>query len=321
MRILEAAAIALPPEAHAPPRAGDDPRALWTARRIAGEFPRHGSVDGGVPAKSTREKLVRRCRVGDAPELVWTPEHPALTEPWEVPYLAEAIRKCAAEPGWVRILLACFYAVDYLPALFAGGFALGSPAAFFLVFCGVLVWTGARIIREARAKEPRALVEERRAALAEQRADGRRYERYTTVILFSILAVGLAQLAAPGTSIEAAGLAKEVVRQGREPWRLLTAALLHASVPHIAFNLMALLALGPVVEKHAHRAWLAIVFVAAALAGNLASALLLPRGVSVGASGGLLGIFGFLAVMGWRERASLPRAFSRELGWSLAITG
>jgi membrane associated rhomboid family serine protease len=311
------------------PAHGDDARAWWEALGEAGALPASGFVDGGKLVPLTREKLVRRLREGKTPTLVWTREHPALVHPWEVPYLFEAMRKAVSEPGLVRLLLAALLLMPNLPALLANPLeTLGGPAAVLVFICGLMAWSGARTMREARRLTPEGMsaaletakAEAAEAAEAEAEAPTGTWDRHTRAIAAVLLAVGAAQMLAPETSIAAAGLVKDAVREG-EAWRMLTAALLHGGVLHFCFNLGALFSLGPAIERWAHRWWLPVVFVAAALAGNAVSMVALPNGTSVGASGGLLGIFGFLLVLGWRRKETMPEGFSRGLLWNLAIIG
>ena len=119
----------------------------------------------------------------------------------------------------------------------------------------------------------------------------------------------------PGGSLSAGarpGPVKDAVRHG-QVWRLFTAGLLHAGIWHLAGNMAALLALGRMVEILAHWSRLAIVFLVSILAGNLFSLVLLPRTTSIGASGGLMGLLGFLLVLGIRLSRGLPPRFLRSL--------
>jgi membrane associated rhomboid family serine protease len=97
-----------------------------------------------------------------------------------------------------------------------------------------------------------------------------------------------------------------------EPWRLLTAAFVHDGLLHFAMNVMALLALGRMIEMFAHRAYVPTVFLLAALASSGASAAF-SGGGSVGASGAVMGLFGFLAVMARRRRDLMPPGFGRAI--------
>jgi membrane associated rhomboid family serine protease len=119
-------------------------------------------------------------------------------------------------------------------------------------------------------------------------------------------------------SVGGAGLVKEAVRHG-EVWRLFTAALLHGSFEHFLFNAAALFGLGRMAEALAGRWRMAAVFGVSALLGNVFSFLAAPRGVSVGASGGLLGLVGFLMVVGYRRKTLLPPGFLRVFGINLAL--
>lgn len=108
------------------------------------------------------------------------------------------------------------------------------------------------------------------------------------------------------------GLVKQAVWQG-ELWRLLTGTLVHAGVLHVGLNLLALNWLGRLVEGLAGRAYLAVVFLVAALTGSLFSLLLLPAKTSVGASGGIVGLLGFLIVLAYTQRHLLPAGVLRSL--------
>ena len=88
-----------------------------------------------------------------------------------------------------------------------------------------------------------------------------------------------------------------------EWWRLLTAAFLHGSWLHIAFNMYVLFVLGPTLERVLGHARFVILYVVAALGGSVASySFSDPRTVSVGASGAIFGLMGALIVAGRRMR-------------------
>ena len=84
-------------------------------------------------------------------------------------------------------------------------------------------------------------------------------------------------------------------------WRLLTAAFLHGSLLHIAFNMYVLFALGPTLERVLGHVRFVVLYLVAVLGGSVASYCFSdPRTVSVGASGAIFGLMGALIVAGRR---------------------
>lgn len=88
-----------------------------------------------------------------------------------------------------------------------------------------------------------------------------------------------------------------------ESYRLLTSAFLHASLTHIALNMLALWMAGAAVEPRLGRWRYLTVYLVSALAGSVLSYAVDPANqVSVGASGAVFGVFGSLAVLAYRLR-------------------
>lgn len=114
-------------------------------------------------------------------------------------------------------------------------------------------------------------------------------------------------------SIPKAALIKEDFFQSREYWRILTSAAMHGGFLHIYFNAQALYGFGGLFELLGNRAHLAIVFLLAVIGGGLLSVFCGPYGSSVGASGGILGLVGYLAVYGYRRKQQLPPDFLRSI--------
>jgi membrane associated rhomboid family serine protease len=119
--------------------------------------------------------------------------------------------------------------------------------------------------------------------------------------------------------IESAALVRDAVRSG-EVWRLITAELMHGHPLHFLFNFMALLAVGRLVEMHGHPLYVPAVFLVSALCASAASFFFSAAPISVGASGGIMGLIGFLAVIGIRRRHVVPRGFLRSIAMSIALT-
>jgi len=88
--------------------------------------------------------------------------------------------------------------------------------------------------------------------------------------------------------------------QNGEWWRIITSAFLHGSDMHIIFNMIALFQVGTFVEMIYGTARMAIIYLLAAIGGGLAVTYLTPDVVTIGASGAIFGLFGALAVAGFR---------------------
>lgn len=83
-----------------------------------------------------------------------------------------------------------------------------------------------------------------------------------------------------------------------EPWRLLTASLVHAGVWHLGLNMLALWMMGRSLEPLLGRVRFLILYLLSALGGAVAVALLSFTTPVVGASGAIFGLFGALIVIG-----------------------
>ena len=137
---------------------------------------------------------------------------------------------------------------------------------------------------------------------------------YTFVLAGCIAAVFLAQLSAGlKESILAAGFVKEDVIGKGEYWRILTGGALHGEFLHIYFNSQALFGIASMIEVLSNRAHLAIVFLLSVIGGGLLSLVFMPTGQVVGASGGIMGLIGYLAVYGYRRKAQLPPGFLKSV--------
>lgn len=106
-----------------------------------------------------------------------------------------------------------------------------------------------------------------------------------------------------------------------EIWRLFTCVTLHVNFMHIWINGQALIGLGKMIESLTHPAYLGVVFLPSALCGSIFSLLLMPNATSVGASGGLMGLVGFLAVLGYRRKEVLPSGFLKSILMNICFMG
>ncbi len=104
----------------------------------------------------------------------------------------------------------------------------------------------------------------------------------------------------------------EFIRAG-QLWRLLTPALLHGSIPHIAFNMYALYVFGIGLERYFGRGRFLLLYVLGAFTGNVTS-FLFSDGYSVGASTAIFGLIGAEAVFLFQNRKLLAGRFRSAIG-------
>jgi len=118
--------------------------------------------------------------------------------------------------------------------------------------------------------------------------------------------------------LERLGASFPLVIDLQQPWRLITAVFLHASLLHIGFNLWVLMDIGPVIEEMYGSARYFFVFVVTGAFGYVASSAF--GHFSIGASGGLLGLIGLLlAVTTKRSSAGLLMLRKQLIWWLVYI--
>lgn len=134
-----------------------------------------------------------------------------------------------------------------------------------------------------------------------------------------MLADGLSPLAPLGSQLLEWG-GNRLQETRTEPWRLISATVLHAGIVHLAFNMWALWDVGRVAERFYGNVQFLMIYLLAGLFGSLASLFFAGRvAVSVGASGAIFGVIGALlaALVGQRRR--LPPALASSLWRSLLL--
>lgn len=125
------------------------------------------------------------------------------------------------------------------------------------------------------------------------------------VLIYLITVVQGAGLNSPGGSLfEKMALFGPVVDNG-DWWRLITAAFLHASVIHIAFNMFALWVIGAPVEHYLGRTRYLGLYLVSGLAGSAGALVQAPDAVTVGASGAIFGILGAMLILEWQVTGRL----------------
>lgn len=100
-------------------------------------------------------------------------------------------------------------------------------------------------------------------------------------------------------------------------WRLVTAVFLHAGLLHIGMNMWCLVDLGPEVESLFCATKFTVLYLATGVAGFMLSLWWSPFGVSVGASGAILGLIGILIGASFHH-GHLGRDYRRQL-WRWVI--
>ncbi|WP_336644739.1 rhomboid family intramembrane serine protease [Microbacterium sp. USHLN186] len=83
-----------------------------------------------------------------------------------------------------------------------------------------------------------------------------------------------------------------------QPWRLITAMLVHGGIMHFLLNMLALWMIGRSLEPLLGRWRFLVLYLIGGLGGSVAMAVLDPGAATVGASGGIFALMGALLVIG-----------------------
>lgn len=209
----------------------------------------------------------------------------------------------AAHLGWLILFSAAGMSPDYSVLFRSILFMLG----LFALAGGIWGWRYANNLKlEDLIPSPEAI------EFARQTEPSTPY--FTYVLVGLIVAVTLAQMSVGiSESADIAGFVKPDFWSKGEYWRILTGAALHGGLAHIFFNGQALYGFGGLIEHLSNRAHLTIVFVLAILGGGLCSLFFMPDGTSIGASGGIMGLIGYLAIYGYRRKQQLPPDFLKSM--------
>lgn len=137
--------------------------------------------------------------------------------------------------------------------------------------------------------------------------------KYTiTIIAMTAFVFAVQMYVGLDNSYLAAGFVKPAFFAG-EYWRIMTGAMLHGFILHIVMNCYAFYSFGKFFEMLTNPAHLAIVFVLSAIGGGALSAFFVPDGLSVGASGGIVGLIGYLLIYAFRRRQFISAEFRKSL--------
>lgn len=148
----------------------------------------------------------------------------------------------------------------------------------------------------------RAMPVQRTAFGGKVQAGGRPIVTYAIIAITAL--TFLLQFAVPGLQRE---LLYAGILTGSEPWRMLTAALLHSQgmIFHILFNMYLLYAIGGMLEPLLGRARFLALYILSAIGGSVAVLWLEdPRVAVIGASGAVFGLFGALLIIMRQRRVN-----------------
>ncbi len=105
---------------------------------------------------------------------------------------------------------------------------------------------------------------------------------------------------------------------GGEWWRLVTAGFLHGGIFHILMNSWVLFGLGAQVEQLYGSGRMVVFYFLGTVGGFLASLLVSPKSLSVGASAGIFGLIGVMIAFGMQHRSEMGAAVrSHYTQWAI----
>ncbi len=303
-----------------------------------------GFVDpkGNLHTATSADELGAKVgQARDGVDLVWTPEGDRLVVPEQVPALhkplrarlgkrAEQDRADGVRMGLVfgAIMVWTLYAAwknsgGEISALYSHQLT-GLAALLFLMF-GLLPFYEGRKMRRHLAQTK---VSEMAGEVPDAQFDiwlHRQKVPVTYFLLACLLLCGLVQVyfdwgsAEFRKSIIQAGLLKQEALKypgqtdGAAWWRMFTAPMLHGNAIHFLMNAGGILYLGRRTETLARWPHLLIVFVGSMWTGGLASYYWIPDKIAVGASGGLMGLLGFMLIFELLHPRLVPKPARRRL--------
>jgi membrane associated rhomboid family serine protease len=144
-----------------------------------------------------------------------------------------------------------------------------------------------------------------------------------TIIAINVVVFVLEGFGTNNRVITRYGLWPDGVHGLHQQYRAFTAMWLHASFPHIFFNMITLLIVGPALEVLLGKLRFIALYLLAGLGGSVGSYLLGPHNeLGIGASGAIMGVLGAYIVVGMRRRLPVaPVAILLVFNLVLGFTG
>ncbi len=202
---------------------------------------------------------------------------------------------------------------------------VGIIAILILIFGLMPIYEGWKVLRKGKFKKE----EDWQGEIAESRFDSwlsKQKSPVTSLLLVVMIITGLSQLYLERSiswttqSVAKAGLMKnDFESAGSEWWRFLTAPLLHGNLLHWLMNAAAIRYLGARVESLARWPHLVMVIVFSAAVGGYFTFKMVDS-PSVGASGGIMGLLGFLLVFELLHSKLVPKPTRRRLIVGVVVT-
>jgi len=98
-----------------------------------------------------------------------------------------------------------------------------------------------------------------------------------------------------------------------EVWRLVMPIFLHGGFLHIGMNSLVLIDIGPVLEEKYGSARYLFLYIVTGIVSFIASAFWQPYGISIGASGSLMGLIGLMIAITKRHGGILAEMYRKQL--------
>jgi membrane associated rhomboid family serine protease len=279
---------------------------------------RHGYLLDGKVKECTRDEMV--CHLVKHPwtEGVCEPGATAPARPEDAPGLLDEYRAAVLRRARRDVAILCLVLLAALGWLAAQWDEVGmrSFPGLITVFAAAYLLMAVYDVHRVRQFKAADLVQARQAH--------RHWSWVRTrpaVFTWALLVpLGIVALVTLDTerAVQGAGLVKPAVWDG-EVWRMLTGPMLHAGFYHAWLNLTALLALGRIVETHTSRFHLSAVFLLSVAGGSVLTLLISPR-PSVGASGGVMGLVGFLWMLARLHPREVPDGFENRMKYVVGAT-
>lgn len=131
-------------------------------------------------------------------------------------------------------------------------------------------------------------------------------------VLIAVMAlVYLIDFLLPGRPLLSLGWNSAARVAAGEVYRLVTAIFLHASLPHLLANSLSIYILGNLVETMIGWRRFLVLFFASGLVGSAASLFFATFAASVGASGAVFGLLGYILFVRWRRPFVIPPAMQQ----------